>query len=1823
MNKTTQSWAAVLTLVLTALLRSFPEAQAGSLHHFESRFIESPQRVGVSFEVLLTARDVTNGLVEDFTGTVALTASSDSDLRSAPLLGNLGHQDFSYNQHGPVSAGFAFTPNTDITVTHVRHYSGGRISIWTDSGVLLAAREVSDFGGLWVETPLYVPLTLSAGTTYRVTLWSGSYRYYWRTSSVTNFADGLIGPSYTAGSDVFPQSVIPSRTWLVDLRYTAGSSNSYPITPAVSGNFVGGTWTGDVAVLQAAPKARLRVQDDAGHLGASNPFAVVAQDDLVLAATTPLNVLPRGDLFAWQVTLSNTGPSVATSVIVSNRLSGPATNVSITASQGTTWIAGNTVVWSLDVLAGAATSTLQLTTVATNAGVVALHSSVLRGEVDGVYENNAAVAVVSVANRPSLSINDVTLAESDTNSTSAILDVRLSLPTVQTVAVSYATSPGNAAAGVDYQSNTGTLVFAPGVTNLTIPISVSGDFLSESNEFFFVNLSNATNVTIARAQGRVTINDNEPLAALNITDITVTEGDGGTTNAVFAVRLSTVSGRTVTVGYQTVNASAIAGSDYTARNGTLTFPPGNTNQTISVPVTGDTLGESNETFLVNLINPVNATLADAQGIGTIVNNDPLTIFINDATIQEANDAIYASFTVWLSPPTNQTVVVSYATANGTALAGVDYASASGSLLFSSGITTQTLQVVIYGDLTNEAAKNFLVNLSSPVNGTIADGQGVCTITDNDPLPVLTVSSSSTMEGHTGSTNLVFQVSLTGLTERTATVNYATTDGTATVGGDYVATNGSLAFPPGTTNLPVSVKVLGDRLVESNEVFGLTLSGAVNASVVNVGTGTILNDDGLPGQLHHFEWNTIPSPQLTGMDFTAGISARDLSNNLVTDFTGAVNLFARTSSPTAILFQEDFEDGNLDGWSPSFLTVDRYIANQFAASGTNSLYLGWNPTSHTFSNLTPSRINFYVRTDTATGFKGYFVMGSGPNNEDTAAFFYMDNGGQMGLFTESSGWHPAPYQLNQWYKISLLFNWQDRRLDYLVNDTLVAANIPFRGPTVSNLTQLRLDGYVSCWWDQIEFIGSDLVPAPGLVSPSVTGNFTNGTWAGNLALGAATTNVILGATNDAGFVGFSNPFEIAYPNDLILLGHPGTSSTFVGDTLTYLLTLKATGPGTLSGVVLSNLLPAGVTFLSATASQGGWSRSGAVVNWNVGDLSPNSNAVLSLLFRADAVGWLTNRAGASLAGSDPNPLNNSVTLPVRVEPALHHFVFNTLTATQQSRAPFPITLTACDLNNKVISNFNGTVLLNATRLFKDDFEDANLDGWTSDGGVFGSQIVITNTLGGTNNQALNLVGTPGVGHDFPNLAPAQVMFKVRLAAPDGNIFCTLASGPNEDQRIVHFRMSGGVMYAFYAGAAASHTRAFTTDRWYQISFQFNWVARTYSWFVDGALVAANIPFYGSNANLLANASLYNWFGCISWWDDFELLGDNAANSVIVAPTTLGPFTNGVWVGTVELQQAAANAQLRVNDGSGRIGLSSPFSVGPGDHGVFDHFEWSPVDSQLVNQPFAATVTARDKFGSIVTNFNGTANLRAVRNQPVRVLIFSAYAAPSSVQGPIDVISNWFTNFTAMTTANTAAEALRSELKEQDVFLIAAQTQATSDLLGPLPASWMGVLNEFTSRGGIVISLSGSAWVNDSGLLACAPYGSGGTFNLTKSTNHILTDGIVTPFYGPSYLGYFFNTNGTKVLEISAGGDPVVLSRDVGLGHALVFGSAMGFGYPSGTALDQVFANAIKWAQSSGLNPLPLSPTNTGPFSNGVWTGTFTISSTLVPLVLKKYPRYDGP
>jgi Ca2+-binding RTX toxin-like protein len=345
---------------------------------------------------------------------------------------------------------------------------------------------------------------------------------------------------------------------------------------------------------------------------------------------------------------------------------------------------------------------------------------------------------ISTAAVPTVSIDDVTFWENST--TSAIFTVSLSAASADTITLDYETGDGLATAGSDYSPLSDHLTFAPGETTKTITVQVADDTEFEGDEFFLVNLSNVTNATFLNTDGVATILDDEsmPSSGLSVSNVTVLEGDSGVTNAIFTVSLTDSSTIPISVNYETLDSTAIAGSDYISTNGLLTFVPGETSKTVTVQVKGDAIAEADEYFSILLSNATNTTIVDSIGTATITDDDTnspgelASVSINNVTVLEGDNGVTnAIFTVSLAESSSTPISVNYATANSTAIADSDYSAISGTLSFAPGETTKTVTVQVKGDAIVEANETFSLVLSNANHATITDSIGTGTISNDD------------------------------------------------------------------------------------------------------------------------------------------------------------------------------------------------------------------------------------------------------------------------------------------------------------------------------------------------------------------------------------------------------------------------------------------------------------------------------------------------------------------------------------------------------------------------------------------------------------------------------------------------------------------------------------------------------------------------------------------------------------------------------------------------------------------------------------------------------------------------------------------------------------------------------------------------------------------------------------------------------------------------------------------------------------------------------------------------------------------------------------
>jgi len=355
---------------------------------------------------------------------------------------------------------------------------------------------------------------------------------------------------------------------------------------------------------------------------------------------------------------------------------------------------------------------------------------------------------VSAPPTVSIAVSPATVQEDGATNATFTVTRSLNLSSATTVNL---TTTGTATAGTDFSGNVATVTIPAGATTATVTIDPAVDSVVEPDETVTLTVAAGTGYTVGAPASATTTIQNDDVINLSINDVTVTEGNAGTTNATFTVNLSAPAGPGgVTFDITTANGSATGGVDYVTRTlAAQTIAAGSSSYTFTVLVNGDLLNETNETFFVNLTNVVGATVTDGQGLGTITNDDALpTISTSDLSVTEGNSGTTnAVVTVTLSAASGQTVSVNYAAANATATQPADYTATSGTLTFAAGETSKTITVPVIGETVPEANETFSVGLFGAVNATITVPTSFVTII-NDDVPV-TVSPASLPGGTVG------------------------------------------------------------------------------------------------------------------------------------------------------------------------------------------------------------------------------------------------------------------------------------------------------------------------------------------------------------------------------------------------------------------------------------------------------------------------------------------------------------------------------------------------------------------------------------------------------------------------------------------------------------------------------------------------------------------------------------------------------------------------------------------------------------------------------------------------------------------------------------------------------------------------------------------------------------------------------------------------------------------------------------------------------------------------------------------------------------------
>ena len=550
---------------------------------------------------------------------------------------------------------------------------------------------------------------------------------------------------------------------------------------------------------------------------------------VTIAATTP--TANEAGTTAGVFTVTRTGPTTAALAVLYG-VTGSATPASDyqTLSGGVT------------IPAGSATATITVTPIddalaeANETVIVALtaNAAYLVGT-----PGSATVTIVS-DDPPTVTIAATTPTASETGPTAGVFTVTRTGPTTAALTVLYAVT-GTATPTSDYQTLSGSVTIAAGSATAIITVTPIDDAMAEDNETVVVTLTaNAAYLVGTPGSATVTIVSNDS-PTVTIAATTPTAREIGPTAGVFTVTRTGPTTAPLTVFYA-VTGTATAGSDYQGLPGSVTLPTGSATATLTVTPLDDQIIEPDETVVITLsANAAYLVGTPASATVTIVSDDLPSVTIV-ATTPTTTEAGSGAFTVTRTGPTTAPLTVRYSVA-GSATAGSDYQTLSGTVTVLAGSATAPITVVAIDDDIVESDETVVVTLGSdPAYLVGTPGAATVTITSDD-RPTVTIVATTPTASEAGPTAGAFTVTRTGATTAPLTVLY-TVSGSATPDTDYERLSGTVTLLAGSATATIIVTPIDDALPEPDETVVVTLSAAPAYIVgaASSATVTIVSDD---------------------------------------------------------------------------------------------------------------------------------------------------------------------------------------------------------------------------------------------------------------------------------------------------------------------------------------------------------------------------------------------------------------------------------------------------------------------------------------------------------------------------------------------------------------------------------------------------------------------------------------------------------------------------------------------------------------------------------------------------------------------------------------------------------------------------------------------------------------------------------------------------------------------------------------------------------------------------------------------------------------------
>ena len=833
------------------------------------------------------------------------------------------------------------------------------------------------------------------------------------------------------------------------------------------------------------------------------------------------------------------------------------------------------------------------------------------------------------------------------------------------VSVDFATEDLVALAGLDYLATNGTLNFAPGQFTNTFSVVILDDIIGEGTEVFTLRLTNpggesATTpggdaATVAILDGDTSFSFDRPEyfvdEAVSPAQITILRIGG--TNTLVSVRFVASDG------------TAKAGTNFVFTSQVVVFNPGETFKNVFVPILNSPLAEGDLTANLSLLNPTNGTTLGVTNTALLtIRDDEVTFSFSAPTYTFSENVTNAVVTVLRTGGLNSsaTFSVQFGMTNGSALAGQDYTNVTGQLTFNLFETAKTIIIPIVNDPVIELDETFSIGLFNPSSSLGPVGVGlrsprttVITIVEDDASISLTAATLSVSES---ASNAVFTVFRTGTTNTVVSVNAFTTNGTAQAGVDYTGTNALVVFQPGESSHTITIPILDDMIIEGNEAFTLQLASPSNTvfGAFSLTTVTILDNDAstiiaagaalvgeLPGPT-----NGLFDP---GETVTVNIGLRNIGNvptaNLVATLLATNGVTSPSAAQTYGIVREI---GNTVSRPFSFVVSGtnggRITATLRLQDGANNLGLVTfqftiGRASSSFVNATGITINDqataspYPSVNIVSGAVGTVTKITVSLNNVTHGYpddldvLLVGPGGQRVMLMSDAG--SSASAKNPLNNVTITF------------DELAANPLPDSNQIVT--ATYRPANYAGGMFTADSFEG--LLPPFTNTSLGVfIGTIPNGTWAlyvvddefqdvGNIA-GGWTLNV---TTTDTALP----------PADLSVYGVSTPNPLMSGDVLTYSVRVTNHGPATATSVMLTNTLPPGVTFQSASSTAGSCVNAGSLVTCSLGTLVNGAFAIVTITTTATTTGNIGEISSVLAATPDVNLDNNVHEIKTAVQP----------------------------------------------------------------------------------------------------------------------------------------------------------------------------------------------------------------------------------------------------------------------------------------------------------------------------------------------------------------------------------------------------------------------------------------------------------------------------------------------------------------------------------------------------------------------------------------------